>query len=63
MPQPPHARQPEERSTIILRPPAADIAGKVVDVDGRLYRELLEVTAKREAWDWGDADGSAETEK
>jgi hypothetical protein len=26
-----------------------------VDVDGRLYRDLLEVTAKREAWDWGDA--------
>jgi hypothetical protein len=27
-----------------------------VDVDGLLYRALLEVTAKREAWDWGDAD-------
>lgn len=29
-----------------------------VDVDGLLYRALLEVTAKREAWDWGDAAGS-----
>jgi len=25
-----------------------------VDVDGRLYRALLEVTANREAWSWGD---------
>jgi hypothetical protein len=25
-----------------------------VDVDARLYRSLLDVTANRRAWDWGD---------
>jgi hypothetical protein len=25
-----------------------------VDVSGLLYRELLDVTANRDAWDWGD---------
>src|SRR4051794_4016002 len=48
MPPPPHARQPEERSTIILRPLLADIAGKVAESNMAAV-----VTAKREAWDWG----------